>query len=105
MPVFAAMVLAIFNRLFSFLVTWLGFKFALRVSVLGSLAALYTSGLLAFQSFISPLIAALFSTSYGQVIGLAFPPISGTVVVGLVSLWVGTLIYNYYERMALILIK
>lgn len=105
MPLFAAMVLALFNRVFSFVVAWLKFKFGLRIAVIVSLATMYTAGLVAFQNFVSPFLAALFSTAYGQLIGLAFPPIAGTVVTGLVTLWVGSLLYNYYERMGMALIK
>jgi hypothetical protein len=105
MPLFASLFLAVFNKVFSFVAAYLGFKFALRLTVVLSLAALYIGGLTAFQNFVVPLVAALFSTSFGQVIGLAFPPIAGTVVTGLAALWISRLIFHYYEKLGGMLIK
>lgn len=105
MPAFAAVFLAVFNRLFSFLVTYLGFRFALKLTILTGLAAMYVSGLLGFKAFVEPLVTALFSTAFGAVLGLAFPPISGTVLAGLVSLWVGGMMYSYFERLGMALVK
>lgn len=105
MPVFAAVFVAVFNRLFSFMVTYLGFKFALKITVLTGLAGMYISGLLGFKAFVEPLITAMFATSFGAVIGLAFPPLAGTVITGLVALWVGGMMYDYFERLGMALVK
>lgn len=36
-----------------------------------------------FTAWIGPLFGALVNTSYGFILGLLFPPISGTIVAGL----------------------
>lgn len=85
--------------------TWLGTvgiiltesKQAIRIGFALGMASAYTLCVLGFTTFIAPLIGALFSTSYGQVIGMAFPPIAGTIIVGLGSLWACIVANNYYK--------
>lgn len=72
-------------------------KQALRIGFALGMASAYVLCVVGFTTYIVPLIAALFSTSYGQVIGMAFPPIAGTVVAGLVSLWACIVAKRYYQ--------
>lgn len=105
MPVLAALILGIFNKGFNFFVVHLGFKFATRITVAASLGAGYVALLVLFNSTIVPFLNALFNTSYGTVIGLAFPPISGTVVTGLALLWSAKLAHSYFNRMASFVVR
>ncbi|MCX7814792.1 MAG: hypothetical protein N2256_04800 [Tepidimonas ignava] len=100
MPLLARLIAGWFTRWFSFLSAAIGFQWAIRVTVLAGVAAVYISLVTAFNLFISPLLSQLFATSYGTVIGLAFPPIAGTVVSGVALLWVAKVGYSYIERMA-----
>lgn len=104
MPALAALLVGWFARFFSFLVAEVGFKWAIRITIVAAVAAVYIALVTLFNSTISPLIAALFATSYGTVIGLAFPPISGTVVTGLAVLWAAKVAYSYLERMASLIV-
>lgn len=80
MPVFAAFFGALFSALGAFLVKLFLAKLALRVAGVAILTGLGTALIVAFNGWISPLVAQMFSTQYGQVLGLAFPPIAGTVL-------------------------
>ena len=40
-----------------------------------------------FTGLIGPWLGTLFSSTYGQLLGLLFPPISGTVVASLAGYW------------------
>lgn len=105
MPVFAALFLSIFNKVWSMVVFYLGARLAIRVGIILGLAGLYVAGLASFNAFVQPLLSALFNTQYGQLLGLIFPPIAGTVIAGLIGLWVGKVTYEYFERFGLALLK
>lgn len=104
MPALAALLVGWFARFFSFLVAEVGFRWAIRITIVASVAAVYVALVALFHTTIGPLISALFATSYGTVIGLAFPPISGTVVTGLAVLWAAKVGYSYLERMASLIV-
>lgn len=98
MPLLAALLKPLLLHLaavwFALTKTQLGIRVAVAVGIAGTYVACVTG----FTVFIAPLISALFSTSYGQVIGLAFPPVSGTVLAGIVGLWVSLVAKNYYLK-------
>lgn len=104
MPMLAALLVGWFTRFFSFLVAEVGFKWAIRITIVAAVAAVYVGLVTLFNTTISPLLSALFATSYGTVIGLAFPPIAGTVVTGLAVLWAAKVGYSYLERMASLIV-
>jgi hypothetical protein len=105
MPVLAALIVGWFTRFFLFLVAQIAFNWAIRITIVSSVAAVYISLVALFNTTISPLISSLFSTGYGTVIGLAFPPIAGTVVTSLALLWAVKIGYSYLERMASVLVR
>lgn len=104
MPALAALLVGWFARFFSLLVAEVGFKWAIRITIVAAVAAVYVALVMLFNTTISPLLSALFATSYGAVIGLAFPPIAGTVVTGLSILWAAKVGYSYLERMASLIV-
>jgi len=71
---------------------------AARLTAIGVLAAAYVACALAYTLFIDPLLGALFSTLYGQLLGLIFPPISGSILVGLAGLWGCIVAKRYFEK-------
>lgn len=105
MPLLAAFLASHFAKVFGFFVSVYGVQIAARLSLVAALAALYIASLILFNGFISPNISKLFSTSFGQVIGLAFPPIAGTVVTGLSFLWVSLLTYRYVRSLSQVLVS
>lgn len=104
MPIFAALFKVIMGNLVAFVTMYLTSKYAMRIAAVLALAAIYISAVTLFSTTVSPLIGALFSTGYGQFIGLAFPPIAGTVVAGYVALWVALVGWSYWQRFARVLV-
>ena len=94
MPLFAAMVSAFFNGLALFLARLFAAKVAIRVAAVAAIGAFGTALMLTFNNFVAPLVAQLFATSYGQLLGLAFPPVAGTVLAGVATLWVACTTYK-----------
>jgi hypothetical protein len=98
MPLFAALVKALFGSAVSLLLALVAAKQAIRLSAVLIFAGLYLTSVVLYSAFVSPLLGSLFSTAYGQVIGLAFPPVSGTVIASLSALWVSLLVKRYIVR-------
>jgi hypothetical protein len=60
-------------------------------------AAIVTAGVTLmgiFNAAVAPLVAQMFSTQYGQFLGLAFPPIAGTCLATIVGCWLGCAAYR-----------
>jgi len=105
MPLLAAFLGSWLTRLLAYMTTKWGAEVAIRMAFVAAIAAVYVALLVAFNSFVEPLLSALFSTGYGTVIGLAFPPIAGTVVTGLAALWVSVVSYRYLRSLGMSLVK
>lgn len=98
--------------IFATLISWIAAKFgalivaihasrlAARVAVLTAIAGSYAALVIGFNAFVDPLWSALVGHEYGQLLGLLFPPVSGTVLAGLVTLWSGVLAYRYVSGLA-----
>ena len=84
MPQLAAFLAGLFGSMLGELGKFLAKIFVAKAAVrIGGVAALsaFAAGLVTtFNGYIAPLVAMLFNTQYGQFLGLAFPPISGTVI-------------------------
>lgn len=72
--------LSIGEKIFNFLAGIFGAKIATRILAAGTLATIYLSCVILFTTMIGPWFLALFSTAYGALLGLLFPPIAGTVL-------------------------
>ena len=98
MPLFAALFSALFSALGVFLAKIFAAKLAIRLFGVATLTALGAGLLATFNGLIAPLVAQAFSTSYGQFIGLAFPPIAGTVLTTYFAAWIGVQTYKMQVR-------
>ncbi|WP_305806760.1 hypothetical protein [Stenotrophomonas sp. YIM B06876] len=87
MPLLAAFLGSIGTGIYALLVSLFGAKIAARLAAVLTLATIYISCVAFFMTLIEPWLAGLFSSTYGQLLGLLFPPISGTVVAGLGTYW------------------
>lgn len=98
MPLLGALVRGLFVQLFGLL----GFIFAKEVAVKLAFAAalLAITGVLyvAMRTAVVPLASSLFTTSYGSIIGLAFPPIAGACMLAISTVWVACGLYSYQRR-------
>lgn len=98
MPLFAGLFTAFFSALGLFLAKMFAAKIAIRALGVVALTALSAGLVTAFNVAISPFVAAVFSTAYGQFLGLLFPPIAGTVVAALVAFWSAVMVYRLQAR-------
>jgi len=94
MPLLAAFIGTFFSGLATFLAKLFAAKVALRVAAVAAIGALGTSLMLLFNSSVAPLVAALFATQYGQLLGLVFPPVAGTCLAVITALWAACLFYR-----------
>lgn len=98
MPLFAAFFGALFSSLGVFLAKMFAAKLAIRVLGVGALTALAAGLVTTFNNAIAPLMAQLFSTQYGQFLGLAFPPIAGTCLSVYFSVMLAVATYRMQAR-------
>lgn len=98
MPIFAALFTAFFSSLGVFLAKLFAAKIAIRVVAVSALTALSAGVFAAFNLAVAPFVQALFSTTYGQFLGLLFPPISGTVCAALMAFWLAVMTYRLQAR-------
>lgn len=87
MPLLATFLASIGGGIYSLMVAMVGAKIATRLTAVAALAAIYISCIAFFMGLIEPWLSALFSSTYGQLLGLLFPPISGSIIAGLGGYW------------------
>lgn len=87
MPLLAAFLGTIGTSIFGLVAAIFGAKIATRLLAVAALATIYISCVVYFTSMISPWLSGVFSSTYGQLLGLLFPPISGTVIASLAGYW------------------
>lgn len=85
MPIFAALVTSIASSLFAFMSAMVGAAWAVRITAAVTLAGIYISCVIFYTQKVSEWIGMVFVTQYGQLLGLLFPPVSGSVVAGMVA--------------------
>jgi hypothetical protein len=73
----------LWEKLFDLLAGFLGVKYATRMTAVLLLASIYLACVATFTVMIAPWFAAIVSTGFGALLGLLFPPISGTIVASL----------------------
>lgn len=94
MPQLAALISSLFTALSTFLAKLFLARLAIRVAAVAAIGAFGAALMLTFNTVVAPLVAQAFNSSYGQFIGLAFPPVAGTCLAGLATLWVACTTYK-----------
>ena len=87
MPLLGALIRALFGNVVLLFIGAIKGYVGYRIAVLALLAAAYVGCVVAFTNVVSPLWSGVTLTAYGSVLGLLFPPVSGTVLATLVGLW------------------
>lgn len=95
MPLLATLLSSISTSIYGLIAAIVGAQYATRITAVLALAAIYISCVTLFTSIVFPWLANLFSTQYGQLLGLLFPPISGSVIASLASYWSCTIGVKY----------
>jgi len=88
MPQLGALIVACFKPLFNLLAVLVGVKNAIRVTAVMTLATIYISCVIYYTEQLYPLLSGVFNTAYGQLLGLLFPPISGSLLASLSAYWI-----------------
>jgi ABC-type transport system involved in cytochrome bd biosynthesis fused ATPase/permease subunit len=99
MPLLAKLLLGLLAPIFNLVVSAIGIRAAIRLTAVGSLAALYLVTVTAFTTMIAPWLSSVFNTAYGQFLGLLFPPVAGTVLASLSAYWVLVAGQKYVARL------
>lgn len=98
MPILGGLLVSLFSGLASFLASFLSKKVSIGLAAATTLGTLYGGLVVAMNTAVGPLADALFSTSYGQFIGLAFPPLAGTCVGIIATVWAACTLYSWQKK-------
>ena len=95
MPILATFIGALLSSLASFFVRFFAIKTATAIAAVTALSGLAVGLVLTFNSIVSPLVQQAFSTQYGQLLGLAFPPVAGTCIAAIAAAWAACGLYKW----------
>jgi hypothetical protein len=95
MPLFATFFGSVLAAFASFLVKFVSRKVAVATASLTALATISAALVVFFNTAVSPLVQQLFATQYGQLLGLAFPPVAGTCMAVIGSTWAACGLYAW----------
>lgn len=98
MPLLGALIANLFGGVITGLAASFTKKVANTAIAVTALVAAGAALMVLFNTTVAPLAASMFGTAYGQFIGLAFPPISGTCVAAYIAVWVGCNTYKLVQR-------
>jgi len=98
MPLLGSLLVSLFTTLGGFLSAFFAAQVAIRVAAVVAFLGFGAALLLLFNSTVAPLAGAMFSTAYGQVLGLAFPPVAGTCLAAIAAVWSGCALYGIQRR-------
>ena len=99
MSLLATLLSGILGSIFTLIVGITGASAAIRLIAVAVVATAYVALVLAFSALIAPWIASVFSSQYGQLLGLLFPPVAGTVMASLASFWAVVVGYRYMSTL------
>lgn len=95
MPLLAAFLGAIASKFFGLFVAMFGALWGVRIAAAVALGTGYVACVLYWSSLILPWLSSILNTQYGYLLGLLFPPVSGTVLAGLVAFWTCVAVQKY----------
>jgi hypothetical protein len=94
MPLLGALISSLFGGIASFIALFWAKKISVAALGVTAFAVAFAALLVMFNTLVSPFVGAMFSTAYGQVLGLAFPPIAGTCMTSIATAWGGCALYK-----------
>lgn len=98
MPLLAAFIELIAGRIMIFMAFMFAKKVFLVLGGLAALVAISTALYSVLAGVVVPLAGQLFATSYGSILGLAFPPVAGACVLSLMTIWSAAGLYAYQRN-------
>lgn len=94
MPLLAGLISGLVGNVLAFLAQMWTKKVAVAGLAIAAFALALTALMVVFNALVAPLVQSMFSTAYGQFIGLAFPPISGTCMTSIATCWGACALYK-----------
>lgn len=98
MPLLGALFVSLASGIATFFVQFLTRKLAIATAAVAALGVVTVALLAGFNMLVAPLAANLFATSYGQVLGLAFPPVAGTCIAAIGVCWSACTLYRWQVK-------
>lgn len=98
MPILASLLVSLFSGFGGLISAIFAGQIAVRLAAVGAFVTAGGVLLLAFNTLVAPIAGAVFSTSYGQLLGLAFPPIAGTCLAAVAGCWSACALYGIQRR-------
>lgn len=98
MPILGALLVSAFTGLGSLLSVIFGAQIAVRLAAVAAFLGFVGVLMAVFNGLVAPLAAAAFSTSFGQFIGLAFPPVAGTCLAAVAATWSACALFGVQRR-------
>ena len=95
MPLLAALLAGIAGKFFALFIAMFGAKWGVRIAAAVALGTGYIACVIYWASLIVPWLTSILATEYGYLLGLLFPPVCGTVLAGLVTLWTCVAVQKY----------
>lgn len=98
MPILASLLASLVSGLGALLSVAFGAQVAVRLAAASALVTFGAALLVVFNTMVAPLVAVAFATSYGQLLGLAFPPVAGTCLAVVAAVWGACALYGIQRR-------
>ncbi len=105
MPLLGGLLAALFGQMFGVLAYIFAKDVAIKLAAVVAFGVFTLALFAAMRAAIVPLASSLFSTSYGSIIGLAFPPIAGTCILAITATWVACALYSYQRNIMQAIVK
>lgn len=94
MPLLGALLSSLFGGIASLVALFWAKKIGVTAVAVIAFAAALVALMATFNLLVAPLIQSMFSSSLGQFIGLAFPPIAGSCLASLGTCWGACALYK-----------
>ena len=94
MPLLAGLFGLLMGGMASMIALFWAKKISVAVLAIAGFALALAALMIVFNALVTPLVAAMFSTQYGQFIGLAFPPMAGTCLTAIAACWSACALYK-----------
>jgi hypothetical protein len=99
MPSLAAFLQVILGKALGVFVSMFGAVWGIRLAAATAMASGYIACVVVFSGMVGPWFAAITTTAYGALLGLLFPPVSGTVLASLVAYWTAVITLQYTRQL------
>lgn len=94
MPLLAGLIQALIGALAAMITREVSKRATVAVLAGSAISVSMLALVATFNLTVKPLVATMFSTQYGQFIGLAFPPIAGTCLAAIAGTWAACGLYK-----------